>query len=736
MAVKELTSITPITITGDGSDLLDWSITGAAGGVGQLGVNLLKQSEKTINNESSNVSLNGDIYITFDSGSSPDIPSNTGHGADYKQWIVVNYEKGVRNSQNYWVWVDDRPINYSYSQFKSKLRAGSYKLIFEAYNGRNSSYHDWRGVGLTRNGNNNHGNAEFHLFSDDDTELVNFTLTPSSYSSVNFIHEEFEFTLSSEQFVGINFLRFGSNNVEWSGRFEIVEADVEAEQFTVGNYSGVSCWVPYEYNLTLRVLGGGGITELNIPLGDTPLQEGSTISLFSTGIAIPTYYGETVYRVAGNVQPTMYIRFNEGTIVDMWAAARPAMINVYDILEDQNNFAHNGVAVLMPFTCETYKEDRGRWDLTLTHPIDDYGKWTYIVGQNVLKVSGQLYRIDQTEIYSDAEQEYIAAHAKHITYDLIDRFIGEATFTVEDGTEYVARLIYESSKLIPTQQPTHEYSFDITSDLEGPMTGDIHDQTVIGALFGDDNSMCSRFAGEVYRSNFHISVNEKLEGAPEDNAFAIRYGTDLTKISFRIDFSEWITELICEDNFGAVWGVSYVGSEWIIHHHKTKIVRFTYADMVDPDFDMDRLIKDGSAYWETVSTPKVSIEVSVANIKTDPKYKDFLNLQNFDVGYKGTVYVEHLNIYVEMKIVSIRRNELTGEIIAITLGNTRRSLIRSPVMSQTIVSANSATDKLAVSLQQQLIEMQTDLMASSISGMETFRITDLERRTINELEGN
>ena len=113
-----------------------------------------------------------------------------------------------------------------------------------------------------------------------------------------------------------------------------------------------------------------------------------------------------------------------------------------------------------------------------------------------------------------------------------------------------------------------------------------------------------------------------------------------------------------------------------------------------------------------------------------------MNLQNFDVGYKGTVYVEHLNIEVEMKIISIRRNELTGEIIALTLGNTRRSLIRSPVMSQTIVSANSATDKLAVSLQQQLIEMQTDLMASSISGMETFRITDLERRTINELEGN
>ena len=734
MAVKELTQITPINITGDGSDLLDWSITGAAGGVGKLGINLLKQTEKTINNESTE--KNGNVIITFSTASnSPDIPSNEGHGADYKQWLDVSYDQYTLNAQNEKIYYDDRPIDYTHSQYKTQLPAGSYKLIFEAYSTRGTYNPDWRGTGLIRNGWNPNGNAEFHLFDDSDNALVDYTLVPNQHTGQRFIHEEFEFTLTQSTYLGLFFLRFGGVS-KWRGRFQIVDADVEAEEFTIGLFSGVSCWEPYGYTLLLSVIGGGGITELKIPLGDTLLQEGSTISLFSTGIAIPTYYGETQYRVDSDVQPTMYIRFNEGTIVDMYAEQRPAMINVYGILEDQNNFTHNGIAVLMPFSCESYKEDKGRWDLTLTHPIDEYGKWTYIVGQNVLKVSGQLYRIDQTEVYSDADQEYIAAHAKHITYDLADRFIGETTFTVEDGTEYLAKLIYESGKLIPTQQPTHEYSFDLSSDLEGPMSADIHDQTVIGAIFGDDNSMCSRFAGEVYRSNFHISVNERMEGAPEDNAFSIRYGTDLTKISFRIDFSEWITELICEDNFGAVFGVSYVGSEWIIHHHKTKIVRFTYADMVNPGYDMERLIKDGQAYWETVSTPKVSIEVSVANIKTDPKYKDFLNLQNFDVGYKGTVYVEHLNIEVEMKIISIRRNELTGEIIAITLGNTRRSLIRSPVMSQTIVSANSATDKLAVSLQQQLIEMQTDLMASSINGMETFRITDLERRTINELEGN
>ena len=153
---------------------------------------------------------------------------------------------------------------------------------------------------------------------------------------------------------------------------------------------------------------------------------------------------------------------------------------------------------------------------------------------------------------------------------------------------------------------------------------------------------------------------------------------------------------------------------------------------------MDRLIRDGEALWAQVSTPQITIVVSVANIKTDPKYKDYINLQNYDVGYKGRVYVEHLGIDVEMEIVSIRRNELTGEAIQITLGNSRRSMIRSTVMSQTIVSPNSVEGKNAAAtqaVQKELYTTQTALMGMSIAGMEAFKISDLERRTIAELEG-
>lgn len=413
-------------------------------------------------------------------------------------------------------------------------------------------------------------------------------------------------------------------------------------------------------------------------------------------------------------------------------------ISVYDISEPQDGYQHNGVAVLSPSEIISTKEDKGRWDIEIVHPVDKWGKWTYIVGQNVVKVNGQLFRIDETETYLDADSEYVTAHAKHITYDMSDVWINEANFTADGGSDYYIKLYASRVRDFPNQQHVvGEYVFNVTSDITGTMECALEDQNLTEALFGADNSFINRYGGELHRDNFNITINQHLEGA--DNAFSIRYGTDLTKISFKIDFSQWITNLICVDNFGSLVGVWYdTSGDWMVHHHKTKRVHFTYAELVDPDYAIERLDKDTMNLWAQVSTPIISIEIKVAAIKNDPKYKDFLNLQNFDVGYSGQIYVEHLGIDVSMKIVSIRRNELTGEAISIVLGNSRGSLIRQTVLSQTIVPNNSIEAKQEAAIaqvQQELFDTNTTIMAQSIGNMQDYAISDIEKRSIAQLEG-
>lgn len=741
----EITSIPPITFDSDGTDLIDWSIIGAAGGVGQIGINLLRQREYALSdglsNNSSDPTYRQNIRIDF--FSIPVVPPNTPYTTAYQQWMIARTSYIGDDRTDYTA--DDRPCDYQHCQFFGRLKAGSYKLVCEYY--RDSGY-PW----LLRNHDNE--NPYIALLTEDNVLLVKKSMNQAyapvvqdplfdGYDSYrhDFYHEEYPFTVSSDTSVGFISKIYPEYNSNVFTRFQIVSSDVTAEPFNNSQYeiSGVTCWEPFRILLPITVMSaGGGITNINIPLDDY-LGAGDTVSLMSTGITIPTFYGRNTLTCDTDIQPTVYIKFSELEPVPMWAEERPAQISVYDLHEPQQGFDHNGVAILLPSEIISDKEDKGRWDLTMTHPIDAYSKWTYIQIQNIIKVNGQLFRIDSTEICVDADSEYVNAHANHITYDMRDYWVEDAYFEVTNGDTYLAQLFAHKKRDFPNQVPiVGEYVFDLSSDLTGTMQAEIKDQSMIEAIFGDDSSMAVRYGGEIYRDNFHLSVNKTLEGAPEGNAFSLRYGTDLTKISFKIDMSDWITDLTCIDNVGNLWAIWYDGGGWTIHHHRAKRVYFNYVDELWGDEGLDRLIKDGSALWDSVSTPTISIVVSVARIKNDPKYKDFLNLQNFDVGYKGTVYVEHLNIDVEMKITSIRRNELTGEIIELALGNTRRSMIRSTVMSQTIVSPNSVEGKNAMisqSLQKQLYDTQTAIMSKDINGMETFKISDIERRTINELEG-
>ena len=59
------------------------------------------------------------------------------------------------------------------------------------------------------------------------------------------------------------------------------------------------------------------------------------------------------------------------------------MISIYPA--DCEDFANNGLCVLMPSFCEVTETLNGEWELTLTHPLDDLDKWTYLQVGCILK---------------------------------------------------------------------------------------------------------------------------------------------------------------------------------------------------------------------------------------------------------------------------------------------------------------------------------------------------------------
>ena len=734
MTQREYNGTLPVRVALESTTIYEWQMTGRGAGVGVKNNNLLN-----LGNEVSvtNGHPEGDPYcgqvITRPLNYRPNIPN----ARDPQQWCTMECTVHVSAPGQVRLGVDDRSPIYDHAQYKLSLPAGSYKFIFEGYSP--GSYLKWRAERLSRFSSSGgyYGNPFWALVDSNNNQLAYDTIEENTHMDTDWLHIEYPFTLSRETQLGVMCL-----SLLFKARFQIVKSDVVAEPFynTQDNISGVTTWDAYGAHIPLIIESSSGDSRKYDFYVSHKLQPNESLSNSSTGTYLVGYLGDTTIYTETDLSPTMYIKYYGGP-ANLYAIERPSPICIYDVHTAQNAFDSNGAAVLMPFELISNKEDKGRWDMTMKHPIDDYGKWTYIAGLNVVKVNGQLFRIDQIELIANQNQEYISAHMNHITYDLKDFWIEEAEFSVEDGTSYITQLWTHRVQDFPNQQHMiGDYEFSVTSDLSGHMDAALKDQSYIEALFGADNSMASRYNGEVYRNNFHLSINQTMENAPTGNAFAIRYGTDMTKISFRIDFSEWITNLVAVDNLGNFYACWYdtAGGEWICHHHKTKRVHFTYTPLGDSTLEMQRLIDDANAYWDVHAVPQISIEIGVANIKNDPKYEDYLNLQNFDVGYQGKIYVEHLGINTEMKITSIKRNELTGEAITIKLGSVRGSLIRQTVMSQTIVDPNSAEGVNSANnelLKDEIFELDTKYMSSSINAMEEYAIAEIEKRTVSELEG-
>ena len=59
------------------------------------------------------------------------------------------------------------------------------------------------------------------------------------------------------------------------------------------------------------------------------------------------------------------------------------MICVYP--SDCTDFSSNGLGVIQPQSCTVKETLNGEWELTLAHPIDEYGRWTRLTEGNILR---------------------------------------------------------------------------------------------------------------------------------------------------------------------------------------------------------------------------------------------------------------------------------------------------------------------------------------------------------------
>jgi phage minor structural protein len=340
--------------------------------------------------------------------------------------------------------------------------------------------------------------------------------------------------------------------------------------------------------------------------------------------------------------------------------------------------------ILSPTSCKTVEEQNGIYELTLEHPVDEDGAWKSLLEFNIIKATGQLFRIykKSTKLSSKGTATR-TVYAKHIWYDLADRLIESCDIAGLSGMSAL-NTIFASMHYFPDQTNLLEYAFSYYSNITDTSIDCAYEMTSpVGCMIGEDNSFVNRLGGTLHRDNFYFSICEPREGS-NSNAFNIVHGLNMLEIEEVVDTSSLITYLHTEDNYGRGNDISYSNSAVFFPHIISKGKVFNYSQ-----YEEGALGIDMSDYWKQYSQIQVSYTVKFANLHNTELYKDFINLKNYNVGDSGTIYSEELGISTYQTIIRKEYDVLNDEVTSITLGNFQGSVARRERFENTITRADN-----------------------------------------------
>lgn len=364
------------------------------------------------------------------------------------------------------------------------------------------------------------------------------------------------------------------------------------------------------------------------------------------------------------------------------------MIEIY--LKTNTNYKNNGDITLEPTSCIYNSTDKIE---TLEHPIDDLGRWKYINYDNVLAITRnskkKLYRIFKVIKSLD----YITAYARPLAFDLLDNVLLDVRPTGKTAQEALDII------LSGTQFKGH-------SNLPGANTSYYVRKNIIEALIGDDeNSFITRWGGEPYFDNYDIYINERIG---TDNGVRISFGYNLAAIEEDINIEEVATRIIPTGYNGIMLegNAPWVDSPNINKYAniKTRVINFDdikVKELQDEDgFNTieearQALIQRCNELFENgIDKPIVNYNIDMINLSDTTAYAEFKVLNEVNEGDTITCYIKHLDIDVEARVVNIERDEITGKLINIELGNVKENFFnkQADMMNRVDNILNSIVD--------------------------------------------
>lgn len=345
------------------------------------------------------------------------------------------------------------------------------------------------------------------------------------------------------------------------------------------------------------------------------------------------------------------------------------MIEVY--VKGNEDYESNGDMTLTPTTCEVELSVEGIAELTLEHPIDDLGRWEYLVTDNVIAAptpysKKQLFRIYD---YTKTETE-VTAYARHIFYDSAGEMLVDVRPTDKTGKEALDIILSGTKYKAKTNIKTRSTAYYIRKNIMEAIGGD------------DENSFINRWGGERMYDNFTVIINDRLGG---DYGACAEFGRNMTGIEADISIDDVVTRII---------PVSYNGhtlegeEPWIdspiigsYANPRVAVIKFEDVKLLEDcqegeeGFSTLELLREElkrrctKEYENGLDKPKVNYKVDLVEVANTEDYKDYKKLTTIGIGDDVLTKDRKLKINVTARCIRLVYDCIEEENAEVELGN-------------------------------------------------------------------
>lgn len=351
------------------------------------------------------------------------------------------------------------------------------------------------------------------------------------------------------------------------------------------------------------------------------------------------------------------------------------MIQVYS--PDTTDFSHNGDMTLFPLSCELSSELNGAWELTMTHPLDDEGRWKHIVQESVIACptfqgDKQLFRVDKA-IQTDTTVEVTAYPIFFDSAD--DCFLMDVRPTGKNGQDALDIMMSGS-----------KYSGQ--SDITTGGTAYFVRRNLMDALNGEDTpTFVQVWGGEILFDNYTVIINERVGG---NYGLEVRYGKNMQEVHQTIDMSDVVTRIVPVAYNGRTMSGAepWVDSENINKYAKIYTREIAFEDVKlaedanEDDAENGIIVCEDQTALDTALTqkcnemfengadlPAVTLEISMVDLEHTEEYKDFKDLVKVGLGDTVKCINYKLGIETEARVVKLTWDCIRNRSAGLTLGD-------------------------------------------------------------------